>query len=236
MAGHCQPTPPPETPGHSQASLGQCLLGSLLLFPRSWCKQVFVCALQESVPPVLWKFCNQVPLAFKVIFPGGSQSLCWIPRLGIQLVVLQLVGHLPHGSMVGLWWPPPRGLMPHVVPPRSAAARAPSLPQITADLCCWRQHSDLQRQVWLSLLWGPWVLLCARFCLCPPSVSGGKIFNSKHNFAPPTILLGLILCPWTCGIFFRWDPTFSCRWLFSSCSFGVLAGENEHASFYFTIL
>ena len=27
-AGHCQPTPPPETPGHSQASLGQSLVGS----------------------------------------------------------------------------------------------------------------------------------------------------------------------------------------------------------------
>ena len=30
-AGHRQPTPLPETPGHSQASLGQALVGSLLL-------------------------------------------------------------------------------------------------------------------------------------------------------------------------------------------------------------
>ena len=30
-AGHHQPTPPPETPGYSQASLGQSLVGSLLL-------------------------------------------------------------------------------------------------------------------------------------------------------------------------------------------------------------
>ena len=29
-AGHCQPTPSPETPGHSQASLAQSLVGSLL--------------------------------------------------------------------------------------------------------------------------------------------------------------------------------------------------------------
>ena len=41
-----------ETPGHSQASLGQSLLGSLLFSPGSWCTQVFVCALQESVSPV----------------------------------------------------------------------------------------------------------------------------------------------------------------------------------------
>ena len=31
-AGRYQPTPPLETPGHSQISLGQSLVGSLLLF------------------------------------------------------------------------------------------------------------------------------------------------------------------------------------------------------------
>ena len=55
-AGHCRPTPPPETPGHSRASLGQSLVGSLLLAPGSWCTQGFVCALQESVSPLLCKF------------------------------------------------------------------------------------------------------------------------------------------------------------------------------------
>ena len=48
--------PLPETPGHSQASLGQSLVGSLLLSPGSWCAQCYVCALQESVSPVLCKF------------------------------------------------------------------------------------------------------------------------------------------------------------------------------------
>ena len=75
-AGHCSPMSLPEIPGHSQASLAQSLVGSLLLSPGSWCTQGFVCALQESVSPVLWKFCNQIPLAFKVKFPGASQSLC----------------------------------------------------------------------------------------------------------------------------------------------------------------
>ena len=55
--GHGQPMPPPETPGHSWASLSQSLVGSLLLSPGSWCTQGFVCALQESVSPVLCKFC-----------------------------------------------------------------------------------------------------------------------------------------------------------------------------------
>ena len=56
-AGHCQPTPPPETPGHSRASLGQSLVGSLLLSPGSWCAQGSVWALQTRVYfPVLCKF------------------------------------------------------------------------------------------------------------------------------------------------------------------------------------
>ena len=56
VAGHCPPTPVPETPGHSQASLDQSLLGSLLLSPGSWCTKSFVCGLQESVSSVLCKF------------------------------------------------------------------------------------------------------------------------------------------------------------------------------------
>ena len=51
----------------------------------------FVCAFQESISPVLWKFYNQIPLASKVKFPRGSQSLCWIPTLGNLLWVLGLV-------------------------------------------------------------------------------------------------------------------------------------------------
>ena len=54
--GHRQPMPLPETPGLSQASLGQSLVRSLLLSPGSWYIQGFVCALQESVSPLLCKF------------------------------------------------------------------------------------------------------------------------------------------------------------------------------------
>ena len=41
-AGHCQPTPLLETPGHSQACLAQSLVGSFLLSPGSWYAQTFV--------------------------------------------------------------------------------------------------------------------------------------------------------------------------------------------------
>ena len=53
-SGH-RPTPLPATPGHARASLGQSRVRSLLLSPGSWYIQGFVCALQESVSPVLCK-------------------------------------------------------------------------------------------------------------------------------------------------------------------------------------
>ena len=55
-AGDHRPISLLETPGHSWASLGQSLVASLLLSPGSWCAQCSVCALQESVSPVLCKF------------------------------------------------------------------------------------------------------------------------------------------------------------------------------------
>ena len=80
----------PETLGHTHARLAQSLMWTLLLSLGSWWAQGVVYALQESLSPVLWKFCNQIPLASNVKFPWGSQSLCWIPRLGHLLWVLQL--------------------------------------------------------------------------------------------------------------------------------------------------
>ena len=62
---------------------GQCFF---LLAPGT--HKVLFCALQGCVSPVLWKFCNQIPLAFEVKFPGGSQSFCQTPRLGNLLWVL----------------------------------------------------------------------------------------------------------------------------------------------------
>ena len=67
-AGHHWPMPPLETPGHSQASLAQSLVGSLLLSPGFRGIQNFVCALQESVSPVLCKFCNQISIHTSNLF------------------------------------------------------------------------------------------------------------------------------------------------------------------------
>ena len=91
--------PLPGTPGHSWTSLDQSLVG--VTAPFSWVLVHirFCCALQESC------------------FPVGSQPFGWIPSLGNLLwalellqqcenffgvIVLQFVGHLLGGSMVGL--------------------------------------------------------------------------------------------------------------------------------------
>ena len=56
----------------------------LVQSPMLMCAKFCVCppGLESLLPSVLWKFCNQIPLALKARFPGDSQSLCWIPRLG----------------------------------------------------------------------------------------------------------------------------------------------------------
>ena len=53
-ASHHRLTPLLETPGHSQASLGQSLMGSLLLSPGSWCTRFSLC-LPKVCFPVLCK-------------------------------------------------------------------------------------------------------------------------------------------------------------------------------------
>ena len=97
-AGHRRPTPPPETPGHSQASLGQSLVGS--------------CGSPLPTPPP-----QETGKHSSVSVSGGS------------------LGPGAH-----------------------------------------------------------------RVCVSPLRSLVGMGFDSKCDFAPPTILLGLPLCPWTWGI------------------------------------
>ena len=69
---------------------------------------------------------------------------------------------------------------------------------------------------------------------------GASGFDSKCDFAPPTILLGLLLCSWMWGIFFfffgrfQHSPIDGCS--AASCNFGVLTGVDEYTSFYSAIL
>ena len=54
-ASHHQLMPPPDIPGHSQASLGHTLVGSLLLSPASCCTRFCLCPPRVCFP-VLCKF------------------------------------------------------------------------------------------------------------------------------------------------------------------------------------
>ena len=61
-------------------------------------------------------------------------------------------------------------------------------------------------------------------------------FDCKHNFAPPTIFLGFLLCLWKWCILFdgiQHSSVDGCS--AASCNFGALAGD-EHTSFYPAIL
>ena len=49
-------------------------------------------------------------------------------------------------------------------------------------------------------LWGLWVLVHTRFVFSSLNVSGRYGVFPKHDFAPPTLLMGLLLCPWMWGI------------------------------------
>ena len=49
-------------------------------------------------------------------------------------------------------------------------------------------------------LWCLWVLVHTRYVWTLWASLAGMGFDSKCNFAPPTVLVGLLLCPWTCGI------------------------------------
>ena len=98
--------PPTITGSFVSVSCG----GGLFLSSGPYCRQDFVCALQywSLCSPVLWKSHNQILLAFKVSFPGDSQSLCWIPSLGSLMWgfrTLTKVGELLwcHCSPVWVW-------------------------------------------------------------------------------------------------------------------------------------
>ena len=123
--------------------------------------------------------------------------------------------------------------------PRSAAPRALA----PAAGHCWPvplQETLKHSKAGLAQsLWSLWVLVCTGFIWALQASLAGLGFDSRHDFAPPIILLGFLLCPWTWGIFFffgeiQHSPVDGCSVV--SCNFGILAGEDEHTSFYSAIL
>ena len=100
----CFQCPPPPAPcSHSGPMLthastgdppilacrsGKSLVGVTIPFP--WvlmCTGFCLCPpiVESLFPPVLWKSCSSISLAFKVRLSGDSESLYQIPRLGSQI-------------------------------------------------------------------------------------------------------------------------------------------------------
>ena len=134
-AGHCQPTPPLQTPDHSQASLGQFLVGPLILSPGSWCTHsFFVCVCPK-----------------RVCFPSPVALEQWLHSAGVTLRTYPMSkgkGEAPTRQQEGrncLWNQTPylpetlRGLKPTLCIP---GPRDPT--ETEAELC-------------LSVPWEEWV-------------------------------------------------------------------------------
>ena len=135
---------------------------SLLMAPGA--HEVLFCALQESVSPVLWKFCNQIPLAPQsnslgvlsrfAVSPGWeiccrSQNFLNRERIyNCSAVCGQSVRCLYGGANGDLLQ---EGLSHTLHDPDLVQPEPLSPQQVTADLCLHRRHSNAQRQVWLSL-------------------------------------------------------------------------------------
>ena len=187
-AGHHQPTPLPETPEHSWTSLGQSLVGSLLLSPGSWCAYV-LCVPSKSLFP---QCCVSSGGSMVRLMVTSSKRPYAIPRSTAPRVSAPAADHS---------WP---------IPPQE------TLKQSWLSLCgvsgSWRTQGLFEP---FEHLWQGW----------------GLIIN-----APPTILLGLLLCPWKWCIFLggiQHSPVDGCS--AASCNFEALTGD-EHTSFYSAIL
>ena len=164
--------------------------------------------LESLFPSVLWEAYNQTPLALKARFPGDSQSLCRVPRLGslmwgsepsqqcenlFGIIVLQSVGHPPNGY----------GFDFIVI--------APLLPS----------HCGFEYGVYFlgGFEYGV-------YCDCSPSTISLWLW-----------IWGIFFwCLWIWGIFFWWVPVSSCHGCPTvSCNFGASAGGDENTS-YSTVL
>ena len=152
----------------------------------------------------------------------GSQPFCWIPRLGnllwalellqqcehfFGITVLQFVGRLFDGSIVELMATSSKRTYATYHASQVCCRQSPC-PHRRPLLTCVSagEHSNAQRQVWLSLLWGSLLLSLGPgvhkvVCALQASLAGLR-FDSKCDFAPSIMLSGPLLCPWMWLFFF----------------------------------
>ena len=87
--GHCRPTPPLETPGHSWASLGQSLVGSLLLSLGSWCPKVLFMPFKSLFP----QSCVSSGSSIVGLMVTSSKRAYAIPRSAAPRAPAPVAGH-----------------------------------------------------------------------------------------------------------------------------------------------
>ena len=127
-AGHPQPTSLLETPGHSLASLGQSLVGSLLLSPGSWCTQGSVCALQESI----FRSCVSSGSSVVGLMVTFSKRTNAIPKSAVPRAPVPVAVHC---------WPvPPQEMLKHSFVSISVRSLGPGAHKVClSPLGIWRE-------------------------------------------------------------------------------------------------
>ena len=104
---------------------------------------------------------------------------------------------------------------------RVYAIPTPRVPIPAADHCWPVPHRRCWNTILSQSLWGPWVLVRTRFVWALWASLAGMGFDSECEFAPPTILLGLLLCPWMWGISSQLLQCLPSYWGFSELGRGV---------------
>ena len=89
-AGHCQCMPLPETPETHGRVWASLFWGHHSFLLGSGVHKVLFVPSKSLFPQSCVKTCNLITLSSKVKYPGGSQSLHQIPRLGNMLRILEL--------------------------------------------------------------------------------------------------------------------------------------------------
>ena len=112
----------------------------------------------------------------------------------------------------------------------------------TEPLSLWQSSADLylhrrcSHTVLSQFLWGPCVLMCTRFVWALLASLVGMAFDSKHKFAPPTILLGLLLCPWAWDISSQPLQSLPSYWGFSDLGYGVSPHGHSRLRSHYSLL
>ena len=161
---------------------------------------------------------NDIPASW-LFLPGLLWALVVLQQCEnfFGIIVLQFVRHLLGSSMVGLIATSSRKTYATCHASQVCCSESPC--PCGRTLLTRASAGDTQtlkgRSVSVSCeVPGSW---CTQSFVCTLWASlVGMRFDSKHNFVPPSVLLWLLLCPWTQSIFLWWDPRFSCWWLFSS--------------------